>query len=677
MEEKSIRVGIDIMNGSAITSLAMIYALWQSNKQDLLDLIKPFVLYSVGSTTTVGHSIDIDVVCRYLENEFGYKSFQPAVVEKVLNRECSSKRIISEHKIIRKNGMFVLEKSYDEQIEKFSEKRTTCKARSDAVTSALAEYLNSNNVYRRADYTQKDAETKLLSFFERRGSTILVSVDDLHQQMAKTDESDYFVGKFILTQYEQKTVLMDYISELVKGYFVTTALYLQAENPDVTRASFRNVTFFLDTRILLGVLGYKTPQENDSIQEMVKSLQRNGAKLACFLYNEDEIESILGAYKQSTLYRTSRSTYTLEYFDAIGRKSTPVEAAEKHFRTKLREENIISVSPSQILEQENLAGCTEGILNDLSVREIVSKLKPSYKFEGFSDDITAVNTVSRLRAGKKLQYIEKCKAVFVTSNTVLITAVKQYFKEYSIDYGFPIIISGDDLCVLAWLKDFEIDNNLPQMRLLENVMAAITPTRELMDAYLTNLNNLKQQGKIDDDEISLLRVDRFAQKELMELTCGDCDKLTDETIETIRERIKSDSFASGVEHGKNSAEEEYLSKQQAKRNNACRQAEQEVEREYLEKEYKYVKWIRITAAVVAVVFIAASAFSLLFEWNTPIKVALLVVSIISTIQGACPFFNKDNFLIAHTKKWLLRKKIEEIDRRKEKYLSILGSTTET
>lgn len=203
------------------------------------------------------------------------------------------------------------------------------------------------------------------------------------------------------------------------------------------------------------------------------------------------------------------------------------------------------------------------------------------------------------------------------------------------------------------------------------------PTRELMDAYFTNLNNLKQQGRIDDDEISLLRVDRFAQKELMELTYGDCDNLTDETIETIRERIKSDSFASGVEHGKNSAEEEYLSKQQAKRNNACKRAEQEVEREYLEKENKYVKWIRIMAVVVAVVFIAASAISLLFQWNTPIAVAVIVVSIISTIQGACPFFNKDNFLIAHTKKRLLRKKIEEIDRRKEKYLSILDSNSET
>lgn len=58
------------------------------------------------------------------------------------------------------------------------------------------------------------------------------------------------------------------------------------------------------------------------------------------------------------------------------------------------------------------------------------------------------------------------------------------------------------------------------------------------------------------------------------------------------------------------------------------------------------------------------------------KCKAVFVSIISTIQGAYPFFNKDNFLIAYTKKRLLRKKIEEIDRRKEKYLSILDSITE-
>ena len=56
---KNSRIRIDIMNKNAITSLAMIYALWQSKRQDLLDLIRPFVLYAVGSTTTLNSEIDI------------------------------------------------------------------------------------------------------------------------------------------------------------------------------------------------------------------------------------------------------------------------------------------------------------------------------------------------------------------------------------------------------------------------------------------------------------------------------------------------------------------------------------------------------------------------------------------------------------------------------------------
>lgn len=222
--------------------------------------------------------------------------------------------------------------------------------------------------------------------------------------------------------------------------------------------------------------------------------------------------------------------------------------------------------------------------------------------------MTAINTVSRLREGKKLPYIEKCKAVFVTSNTILIAATKRYFKDNNIDCGFPIIVSGDDLCVLAWLKDFESDSKLPQMRLLENVVAAITPNREMMDAYFANLRNLQKQGVIDDDEVSLLRIDYFARKELMELTGGNSNNITDEVIGKIRERIREDSFSSGVLQGRHSAEEEYSLKEQSRRNDVCKRAEREVELEYEGRERRQLRGVRIISAIVAAIFIVACVF---------------------------------------------------------------------
>ena len=86
---KNSRMRIDIMNRNTIISLAMLYALWQSNRQDLLDLTRPFVLYAVGNTAEINTAIDIALVCDYMEKEFGYKSIQVAVINKILTREAS------------------------------------------------------------------------------------------------------------------------------------------------------------------------------------------------------------------------------------------------------------------------------------------------------------------------------------------------------------------------------------------------------------------------------------------------------------------------------------------------------------------------------------------------------------------------------------------------------------
>lgn len=155
---------LNIMNKNTIISLAMLYALWQSKHQDLLDLIQPFILYAVGDMTKVGEKIEIEKIATRMEEEFGYKSFQPAVVRRVLLRETSSKISVDERKIKKKNGAFYLISDLSVHIDKFSTKRTNCKSRVDIVTKALSDFLNKKEVYNRNDYTQSEAEVFLLSF---------------------------------------------------------------------------------------------------------------------------------------------------------------------------------------------------------------------------------------------------------------------------------------------------------------------------------------------------------------------------------------------------------------------------------------------------------------------------------------------------------------------------------
>lgn len=660
------------MKKNAIISLAMLYALWQTKRSDLLDLIRPFVLYAVGVTTKVGDIIDVEGICRYMESEFGYQSFQCAVVERILLRETSD-AIKQESRIIKKeNRKFILIASLSTQVENFNSKRLVCKEHSDAVTTALAGYLNHNRACRRDNYTSSKAEVFLLSFFERQGGSIVLSADDLRQISFKNSELDFFIGKFILEENEKRSSLMDYIVELVKGYFVTTALYLQAENLDVTHASFSNVIFYLDTRLLLALLGFKSSQENESVQEMVKSLQRNGAKLACFSYNIEEVESILEAYKQSTVSpRRYPATITLEFFDERGASYTHVDAAQKAFIQKLRNFQVNEISFEAALINAGVKDQATGLLNDDELRNILLEMKPSYNVSTLPDDLAAINTVSRIRRGKRLPNIEKCKAVFVTSNPLLVSGTKQLLINHSEDVGFPLAITGNDLCVMAWLKDFERSNNLPKMRLLENVLAALTPSKELMDAYFDNVDYLEKQGDLSGDEAALLRMDQFAKKELMELTKGEKGNLSTAVVQTIRENIHRESKEEGIKIGENRGTQTLNELRTA----ACKQAEKEIEEEYSRKERRWIKIIKIAAIAIALLFSSASIYMIVMTGiGSPLSIATTIVALVTLVQGTGTLLIKDNWATKVVRRTLQRQKFKELDERKTKYLGLLDTS---
>lgn len=289
-----------------------------------------------------------------------------------------------------------------------------------------------------------------------------------------------------------------------------------------------------------------------------------------------------------------------------------------------------------------------------------------------ADDLTAINTVSRIRQGKRLPYIERCKAVFVTSNTLLVSAVKSYHKENSFDPGFPVAITDEELCVIAWLKDFEQSNKLPQMRLLENVLAAITPSKDLMDEYFNLVDHLERQGNLSVDEAALMRVDMFCRSELMELTKGNKENMNSQTILTIRDKLQKDNIESGYKMGEVAATKKFEQRIKDKKNQLCQQAEIEVNEEYARKEKKVKNIIKFSVLAVAISFIVASVYLFMSEKSSCImRIMTLIVSLVTTSQGVSTLIKEDNWLIRFTLRQLEQKKREEIDAQKEKYMKLI------
>lgn len=405
--------------------------------------------------------------------------------------------------------------------------------------------------------------------------------------------------------------------------------------------------------------------------------------LACFVYNMEEVRGILAAYHTSIRNNNRHSSVTLEYFDSQSPEhaTTLVQMARSNFDDRLQTGGITPIYMDAALDSAGVTNKTGGLLDDERLQDIALQINPKYKETALPDDLKAINTVSRIRQDRNYPAVEKSRAVFVTNNLTLVTATRKYLNEKNIDTGFPLAITADDLCVIAWLKDFEQSGDLPQMRLLENAMAAISPSPELIRSYTYWINKLRADNTISDEEATLLRVTRYVESELMELTHGNPENLSEETVTSIRDRIGEEGYEAGLAQGLKDAAEQHTLEEASRRSSACKQAENEVNKVYRKKQQLWLGMIKTLQVLISIVILVvtvsqiATAYKESSSWAWPIFAGIALI--ISAIQTVSSLMNQDNWLNRRIKKALEERRRKTVDKRKEKYLAILDGHSES
>jgi len=90
---------------------------------------------------------------------------------------------------------------------------------------------------------------------------------------------------------------------------------------------------------------------------------------------------------------------------------------------------------------------------------------------------------------------------------------------------------------MAWLKAPLGAPGLPMTEMLAFSYAALQPSKELLDKYMGEIDKLEKQGKITTRDHQLLRSSQLAQDELMNLTLGEEDALTEQTVTETLKRV--------------------------------------------------------------------------------------------------------------------------------------------
>lgn len=515
----------NLMNQNVLVSTAMISALWERHNKDTLDLMLPFLKYSIAKTSKVGARLNITAVTDVFKEEFGYDSIPYNVVITMLNR-------LSPSVLAKKDREYSLITSLDTELSDFEKRKTLYKEHRNIVGSALANYLNENTTPQSKPYDIESALSVLIDFFVANGLIIAQTPEQLTLlKNNREGKINYSIGRFLINEHKDESVIFDYVTDMVKGFFVSTAISFQPENLTLPHAKFKNLHCYLDTRVILSALGLRLPTAKIAALELLDMLRAEQALICCFEHTVTEIRDIICAYKKSLLNPDSKDVYnTLEYWDE---QNYSVEQVNRYLA--ILEKKIESLGIKIIPSPTNIYRAVRGIkLNKF--KDSLSKRVRYNSTSAWRNDVLSVLGIMKLRKGHTSPELEKCAHIFVTTNIPLINVVNECLFEP--EAGVGPVITDTTLSSLVWFKCSSSHSNYPTHRLIENAMLALEPTHSFLNEFYEVINQFQAEGGISEEEAAIIRSDIQIRRGLFTAINGDSTKIGKETIAGLRDRLR-------------------------------------------------------------------------------------------------------------------------------------------
>lgn len=516
-KERSMR------NKQALISAALLEAIWSSRKKDMIDLITPFILYAVAKKTSPGEAVDTKVVQKYVQEHYAYPDLPESIVKSALSRNPLSA-------FERREKLFYLKKPIDDEINRMNQRERECNDNISLIGNKLSSYLVSHCRKNKA-VSIEDATNKLHMFFARYGLEIGTDTLDGVEIKPNEYEIDYYIARFIFECKDADSQLYSRIIDLVKGYFLRLAIYIQPNNGNIQSASFANTSFVLDTPVLIDLLGYKGTERENSALSLYKMLKRQNATLFYLPNIKQEMINILTAYKYSLIPGNyTEGLKTLEGLNSRSYDTSDVEREILILESKL--ESIFGIKkremPAYATKSDHTVDESQ-VLGEAEIKQYIRDNTAHYTDENLESDVASVMAIHKFRQGIISNNIESSGYVFVTNNADFVQTFNKYYRENVEKETFQLAITVNSLSAITWIKNGEVEN-LSETALLKNAYCAMQPIPEMLNKLEEVLNKMKDSGQIMPEQVVALRASRVFQNDLWRSSFGDLSAINEYSV---------------------------------------------------------------------------------------------------------------------------------------------------
>ena len=609
-------------NQNLLTGAVMLETMWKTRHQDLLDLISPFVYYAVAKVCSPKENIDQQRVLDIVRSEFGYSDMPPTVVERVLKRNPQFFQ--------KEYGYYKLKKNLDKEAEDIEKRRDDCEKKIQTLGNQLSPYLENHiKVHRR--YTLDRAISALQGFFSRQGVFLGTNQLEEHPIAANRWEEDYYIAQYLFEKRDVHAIEFEYAIDLVKGYFLQAAIYLQSCNDNIISSTYKNVSFYYDTPFLLRLLGYKTSEDERSAIELHKALEKQKGSFFYFPQTQHEVDGVLNAYQRDIGHYTA---VTLEGLDERRFSASDVHRLKLTWEAKLN-----STFKASLAARPEYPKNSDGTIDDhylINENELANLLKKKIYWrtqESMDADIESVLGIHKLRGDVQSEEIEHCKAVFVTTNTKLANEVNKYYRKNVNANTFPLLITDSDLAALTWIKCGSV-GDLPERLLLRNAYMATQPTPEMLEKFSQVLDQMQSEGEITSEVAVAIRSSRYASKEVLFATFEGEEGIGENLVLKIEEKLREDFSNDAREDERQKADKQRKTEKHKRLENADKQARtvaSEARNAQLSRDRNIVTWAGCFCIIAAIIGLCYSLFGLQTQ-NAILIIGIIVFAIISVLS---------------------------------------------
>ena len=385
----------------------------------------------------------------------------------------------------------------------------------------------------------EDALASILEFIERfhvsiaLGDSPALPVDE---QNGERTARGAVVANFLQNQLVEAGAYAGILQQTLEGYVLQNTLLLK----DIASASrrFDNLKVYIDTGIVLGLLGFRGDAMQTAMKEFVHLLREAGGIPAVYDVTLREFRSILAAHEEKlgtyegrmSLHQTDVTRFLLTHH------YSPSDVASEGALAELKLNHLgvnVRVTPNH-REATTLGEA------DLSLR--LADRADGDRDPRVRHDVDCIAGVLTTRRGHTSDSIDSARAIFATTSGLTVRNCRAWYESQG-GRGVPPIIHYLDLSNLAWIKRPSSATSLKLHELVALCGAALRPSRKAWDAFLKYLQSLQDSGELTSDEVTAVVVNALTERLLAEETLDDDydAECLGEVVERVRASYRADA----------------------------------------------------------------------------------------------------------------------------------------